>query len=249
MGKHRESNIVAMMPARNESGRHLCEVLNHLSQWVDKIVVLDDASEDDTFEIVNRNEKVIAYKNEHCIFEENESALRSKLWELTIAQNPNWILAIDADEIFEDRIIDEILLLINQDYYDAIYFRVFDFWSSKICYRIDGGWNPWTTFWPFLIRYNPDISYYWPDREIHCGRFPRPCENFIPYYSDIRIKHFGWADSKDHYKKFLFYRDKDIKFFGQIRPHTQSIMITPKPHDLETWKDSKRLSFLQEVYS
>ncbi len=51
------------------------------------------------------------------------------------------------------------------------------------------------------------------------------------------------------FNKFLFYRDKDIKIFGQIRPHTQSIMITPKSNDLETWQEAKRLSFLKEVYS
>lgn len=247
MGEHNNNGIVAMMPTRNESNRYLGQVINHLSKWVDKIVVLDDASEDNTFEFVSKNEKVIAYKNKHCIFKENESTLRSKLWDITVAQKPDWILAIDADEIFEDRIIDEILLLINQNYYDALHFRVFDFWSSNTYYRIDGGWNPWSKFLPYLIRYNPDISYHWPDKEIHCCRFPHPCEDFIPYYSDIRIKHFGWANPRDHQKKFLFYKNKDVKLYGQVLPHTQSVMIAPRPNDLEMWKEAKRLGFLSKA--
>ena len=247
MSKRYENKLIAMMPVRNESNRYLHGTLNHLSQWVDKIVVLDDASEDNTFNIAQRNKKTITYKNEQCMFKENESALRKKLWEFTVRQNPEWILAIDADEIFEDRIIDEIPLLINQDYYDAVYFRIFDFWSSDNYYRTDGAWNPWIKFSPFLIRYNPNIPYFWPNIEIHCGRFPKPCDDFIPYYSDIRIKHFGWANPKDHYAKFLFYQDKDIKLFGKTSPHTKSIIVPPKPCDLKMWKDTKRLSFLREA--
>lgn len=236
-------SIIAMMPVRNEIDRYLNEVLTHLLKWVDKVVILDDASEDDIIEVLGENERIITHKNEYCIFEQNESALRSKLWNLTVKENPDWILAIDADEIFEDRIIDEASLLINQNYYDAICFRIFDFWSSKTHYRIDGGWNPWVKFSPLLIRYIPDINYHWPDRRIHSGRFPHPCDNYIPYYSDIRIKHFGWADPKDHYRKFLFYQNKDIEMSGRVSQHTQSIMIAPQSNDLETWQDAKRLWF------
>ncbi|MCF6095521.1 glycosyltransferase family 2 protein [Thermovorax subterraneus] len=246
MRKKSGNRIVAMMPVKNESGRYLSQVLEHLSLWVDKIVVIDDASEDDTYEVVKSFDKVIAYRNERPLFIENEAALRSKLWDLTVEQNPDWIVALDADEMFEDRIIDEAEFLINQDYYDAVYFRVFDFWASNTHYRIDGGWNPWVKFQLFLVRYNPNLSYTWPQREIHCGRFPSPCQDFIPYYSDIRLKHFGWADEKEHYKKYLFYREKDLKLHGKVLPHTQSIMISPKLNDLEEWRDSKRLYFLKE---
>lgn len=240
------NTIVAMMPVRNESMRYLKRVLEHMSQWVDKIVVLDDCSEDDTVKLARSFEKAVVYENERPLFAEDESALRSRLWNLTIKENPGWIAAIDADEIMEDRIIDEVRFLIDQDYYDAIYFRVFDFWASQTHYRKDGGWDPWAKFWPFMVRYKPDINYFWPRKEIHGGRFPSPCEGFAPYYSDIRLKHYGWANEKEHYNKFLFYRQKDLKLFGNIRPHTQSIMISPKSTDLEEWKESRRLYFLKE---
>lgn len=246
MRKKSGNRIVAMIPVRNEACRYLFQVLEHLSLWVDKIVVLDDASEDDTYEVAKSFNKVIAYKNEKTLFVENEVALRAKLWDLTIRQEPDWIVAIDADEIFEDRIVDEVEFLINQDYYDAVYFRIFDFWASQTHYRVDGGWNPWVKFQLFLVRYDPHLNYTWPQREIHCGRFPMPCQDFIPYYSDIRIKHFAWAEEREHYKKYLFYRDKDLKIHGQILPHTQSILVSPKSNDLEKWCNSKRLYFLRD---
>ncbi len=241
----KENTIVAMMPVRNEAGRYLEKVLKHLSQWVDKIVVLDDCSDDDTVKLAKSFEKTIVYENEQPVFEKDESSLRSKLWDLAVKQEPAWIAAIDADEIMEDRVVDEISFLIDQDYYDAICFRVFDFWASKTHYRKDGGWDPWSKFSPFMVRYKPNINYFWPKREIHCGRFPSPCEAFTPYYSDIRLKHYGWANEGEHYKKFLFYQQKDLKLYKKILPHTQSIMTKPRPQDLEKWQEAKRLYFLK----
>jgi len=129
-------------------------------------VVLDDCSEDDTVKLTRSFEKAVVYENERPLFAEDESALRSRLWNLTIKENLGWIAAIDADEIMEDRIIDEVRFLIDQDYYDAIYFRVFDFWASQTHYRKDGGWDPWAKFWPFMVRYKPDINYFRPRREM-----------------------------------------------------------------------------------
>lgn len=246
MVKSHGHNIVAMMPVRNESNRYLHDVLTHLHKWVDKIIILDDASDDDTYEFVKGFDKVIAYKNEKPLFIEDESALRARLWDLTVKENPDWILAIDADEIFEDRMLDEIHFLVNQDDYEVICFRVFDFWGSKTHYRIDGNWNPWTRFWPFLMRYKPNIDYFYPKNKIHCPRFPNSCNNFIYYYSDIRIKHYGWANEMEHYKKYDFYKKKDLELYGKITSHTQSIITLPKTCYLEQWYETKRLDFLKQ---
>jgi len=244
--KKANNTIVAMMPVRNEAGRYLEKVLGHLSQWVDKIVILDDCSTDGTANLARKFEKAIVYEGGRPLFAEDESALRSKLWELAVKENPAWIAAVDADEIMEDRLLDEIDFLTDQDYFDAIYFRVFDFWGSESHYRKDGCWNPWNKFSPFIVRYKPHIDYIWPKREIHCPRFPSPCESFSPYYSDIRVKHYGWANENEHYKKYVFYKQKDLKLYNKVLPHTQSIIIKPGPQGLEEWKEAKRLYFLKE---
>ncbi|NPV53651.1 MAG: hypothetical protein HPY71_09020 [Firmicutes bacterium] len=38
------NKLTAMMVVRNEAGRFLVQVLDDLTQWVDEIVILDDAS-------------------------------------------------------------------------------------------------------------------------------------------------------------------------------------------------------------
>ncbi|MEA4924525.1 MAG: glycosyltransferase family 2 protein [Syntrophomonadaceae bacterium] len=243
-GKGRKQKIIAMMPVRNEADRYLKEVLAHLVGWVDSIVILDDSSEDDSVEVACQFEKVNVYKNDNPLFASDEPAMRLKLWELAVAEKPDWIVAVDADEIFEDRIINEIDLLLNQDDFHAISFRVFDFWSKPGFYRIDGGWNPWQKSLLFMARYSPGLDSKWLPREVHCGRFPQAYENRAAYYSDIRVKHYGWLKPEDHYSKYLYYRDKDLKVFGEVRQFTQSIQAPSAKIQIEKWEDAKNLYFL-----
>ncbi len=165
---------------------------------------------------------------------------------MPVKNESGWILALDADEMFEDRIIDEAKLLINQTDYDAIYFRLFDFWGSRTHYRTDNGWNPWQRFALFLVRSRPDLDSTWFPRGVHCGRFPVSCQELIPYFSDIRVKHFGWAREEEHYRKYLYYREKDLKLYGEVRPFTQSIQAPRGKIRLEEWKDTKTLYFLKD---
>ncbi|HWP96819.1 MAG TPA: glycosyltransferase family 2 protein [Syntrophomonadaceae bacterium] len=246
MDKGHKQKIVAMMPVRNEAARYLKEVLEHLSRWVTAIVILDDCSEDHTIDIASSFKKAIIYKNNASQFATDEPGLRARLWQLTLKENPDWIVALDGDEVFEDRIINEIGILINQNDYQAISFRLFDFWLSRQVYRIDGGWNPWQKSITLMVRYNAAIQNSWLQREVHCGRFPYAYENLPSYYSDIRVKHYGWTRDEDHYSKYLYYREKDLKVFGEIRPFTQSIQTPIAKIQMEEWRDAKDLYFLAD---
>ncbi|MCK8817060.1 glycosyltransferase family 2 protein [Natroniella sulfidigena] len=238
----KKNKLVAMMPVYNEADRYLEQTLEQLTRWVDEIVILDDASTDETANICQQYPKVHLFKNETRLFNQDETIVRSKLWELAVQRNPDWLLAIDADEIFSDRIIDEVGYYINQETYQAISFRLFDFWKSEEFYRVDGAWNPWHRPGSvFLARYHPEWDASWPDNVIHTGRWPLEYRNLKQiYHSDIRIKHFGWANAEDHHQKFLFYSQKDLEQYGKVQPHTKSVMALPNKVKLEEWFERKR---------
>jgi len=232
-----------MMVVYNEAARFLARVLADLEQWVDQIVVLDDASTDGTGDICRACRRVVLYeRNRENMFSTHEARLREKLWRMVETVRPDWILAIDADEIFEPRMRHEARSLVEQDYYDAVEFRMFDLWGSEEYYRCDGQWNPWSRFSRLLVRYRPGRGYTWPDLPVHCGRWPLELRGGLPvYYSDIRVKHLGWVRSEDHLAKYLFYRERDIRMYGRPSEHTESVMAPPSRVQLERWREGKVL--------
>lgn len=243
--KAAENKLTAMMIVHNEAERFLREVLDQISLIADKIVILDDASTDDTPEICSSYPKVIMHRNEQNMFFEHEARLRAKLWKLATATEPDWIMAIDADEIFEERIYGEIDYLINQTDYDGILFRLFDFWGGTTHYRTDGSWNPWSRFTLLLARYFPEVTCTWPDIPFHCGRWPQfyRGHNLIAFQSDIRVKHYGWSSPEMVTEKYLSYRgmDPDGKYLS--REHLESVMAPAESVKLEEWIPAKPLPY------
>jgi glycosyltransferase involved in cell wall biosynthesis len=232
------SKLTATMLIRNESGRYLEEVLSELSNFVDEMIILDDASADDTPDICSSFSKVILYRETEPLMTKDESQARNKLWDFTVLHDPEWILAIDADEVFEKRMSQEMAGLINQDEFDAVEFRLFDFWGDRQHYRVDGGWDPWVKKVRMLWKYNPNQIYTWPKQRLHCGRIPLEARasNQV-YQSDIRVKHYGWIRKQDIDRKYLQYKELDES------SHLKSVFDAPDQIKLEEWIPEKILPF------
>lgn len=230
------AELVAMMPVHNEAGRYLELVLRHLVKFVDRIVVLDDCSTDSSGEICRSFDRVIYHREKERLFERDESLLRTRLWRHTAVLRPKWILAVDADEMFEERAEVEFSSLLRQSDFTAVDFRLFDFWN-EFQYRADGGWNPWIKHHRMLIRYNPALSDRWREQDLHCGRFPLEYYR-LPhaFHSDFRVKHFGWLSPRDRCRKSRAYLAKN-----PADRHAQSILSETVL--LEDWIPGKTLPF------
>lgn len=229
--------VTAMLLVRNEGSRYLSRILNNLSSWVDQIVVLDDASQDRTWEVCFRHAGVrLLASLPESLFVRNESAARRLLWDLATRDRPDWLAAFDADELLEERGTKEIRPLLDQDLFNAIELRLFDLWGSEEQYRVDGGWNPWGRFVRFLVRYDPRRPPDWPELPVHCGRWPLAYRrNLVAYQADLRVQHLGWVDPAGHQTKYAYYASKDRELYGKVTPHTASILAPPESIKLEKW--------------
>jgi len=234
--KKDKNKITFAMIIKNEADRYLKDVLLSVKDFINNAVIVDDASTDDS-EIVCRtilkDVPLIYHKNPVSKFS-NEVELRKQLWDLTLSTQPDWILCLDADEIFEERIKTEIDKLINQPHYDVIGFRLFDFWNEKQ-YREDQYWNAHLRYWPLMVRYQPFFEYKWKETPQHCGRFPFNITELPSGKSEVRIKHMGWAKPEDRLKKYKRYEelDKDAKY--GIKEQYESIL--DKNPRLLNWVD------------
>ncbi len=219
------SSITLSMIMKNEAGRYLKEALEKHRQCIDAAVIIDDGSTDNSIELCQEaltGVPLRIIKNDKSMFS-NEVELRKLQWNETIKTNPEWILNLDADEIFEDKFKDVVKQLITVPGVYAYRFRLYDFWDGTH-FREDGYWCAHLFYRPFLVRYKPDFAYEWHEQPQHCGRFPRNIL-FLPWAdSDLRLKHMGWAQPGDRLQKFIRYRKLDPEGKYGIKGHYKSIL-------------------------
>lgn len=202
----RQRKLVGAMLVKNEAGRYLERVLEQMAAVCDKVIVLDDGSEDETPELCQRYGAVVHEVEQKTpgVDGWNELRLRQRLWEIATeaAGDGGWILSLDADETLEPGALSHIRRLLPIAEYngaDSLAFTLHDMWDEDR-YRDDELWNGHRRLWPFLVRYDASATYRWPDRVIHCGRFPRPIEARV-YDSGYRVQHWGWSRPEDRRRK------------------------------------------------
>ncbi|WP_138753796.1 glycosyltransferase [Paenibacillus sinopodophylli] len=234
--KHTGNKLTAIMQVRNEQGRYLEAVLAELSQFVDDIVIVDDASTDDTHELCRSFDKVVKLIRLDTSLFRTEWQLRQRLWEEAITLEPDWILSVDADEIYEQRAALAIRELIDQDRYDWVGYRMYDFWGSLTHYREDEWWTLHKRHTMTLIRYLPGYHYYYPQWEHHVPRLPITAAALPGICTEFRIKHLGWAGSEED-RRAKYERYKQLDPFGKwgSLAHYESI-LDPKPR-LIRWNE------------
>lgn len=200
--------ITLSMIVRDESKNDsLREMLTDCRKYIDNAVIIDDASADNTAELCARylhGVPVKIVRNIKSLFAE-EHKLRKLQWRETVETNPEWIISLDADEVFEQRFAAEIKsLLASDDEIDVYRFRIFDMWN-KTHFREDPLWRGHTRHDIYLVRYIPGFEYVFSDKNHHCGRLPRNLKYLKARDSELRLKHLGWADKTRRREKYERY--------------------------------------------
>ena len=227
--RRRDNRITLAMLIRNEADRHLRRVLERTAPMVDEAVILDDASTDDTPELCEEllSEADIAHevvRLDRSGFAQ-EWRVRRLLWELAAQRRPDWILCLDADEVFEPCPPGALRPLVDQSRHDAVAFRLFDMWDPDR-YRDDALWTAHRRWWPLLVRWDPGASERWPEAAQHCGRWPLGLRGLAPLRSPLRLQHLGWMRPEDRRAKYERYRRLDPEGRHGDRAQYESILDT-----------------------
>lgn len=194
--------LIAIVRAKNNI-RTIGLCLQRLSDLVDEIIIVDNGSTDGTLDEYKRFPKIIKilYSNGY-----DEGRDKRALLAETKLHDPDWILLIDHDEVFEKNLTRNILESYMRSNYDSVSFRMCNFWLNDRDCRYDGYWflyalRPQRQMW----RNVPEAHF--PEIKIHAG-FVQGIGS-KQYISPYRLKHYGYSFLPEAKAKYEFYKKLD----------------------------------------
>jgi len=163
--------VIACIPTK-DTGWLLKKTLKHLSSFCDKIIISDDNSTDDTYDVCSEHSSVEYYKRPKRENGDRQGSLqRQELLERAYKHNPDYFFFLDADEMPSPDIVDWIDSLDSREkettnlwtfpwvhlWNDEKHYRV-DSYTSKLGANIN--WNPFTVDYRkgFFVRNIPNYE-------------------------------------------------------------------------------------------
>jgi glycosyltransferase involved in cell wall biosynthesis len=219
--------LVASMICRNELRRYLPLVINHLLTFCDEIRVLDDGSNDGTFEYLEGIPRVFILRSKSPHFFEHEGEARQLLLEWTIEAKPTYVLSIDADEFVGSP---ELVLQAVAQGGPVYTLQMEEVWTlneNHLNVRVDGHWGPRPC--PILWRAPQELNDYWaiPPVKLACGREPIQVRRTRARPTRSSVYHFGWTRESERVPRAERYFEHDKGRFHRDA-HLQSILWPPE---------------------
>jgi len=194
---------VGFLKEHNEvQAGNLERVLNHMKRICDDIVVCDCASTDNSVEVAKK------YTN-HVIQEANdfkrELFIKQKMLEYTLTLNPDWIVWLDADEVFDREGelggIRKLCLYGTEKGIDGFSFREYNLWKSTKEYRVDELWGKVrkVNLWKNNGHLHFDVQ-----EGLHKPQHPAGLKNIK--LAAIKLIHYGFASPEAVEEKYQMYK-------------------------------------------
>ena len=243
----RLDKLVCMMRVRNEEawiGRSLAQT----SKVADAIVILDDGSTDRTPEICQSFPKVVRYERQD-IEETDEVRDKNKLLRWTLELEPDWILALDGDEVLEDLAVSTVrqAMALCPEEVSSLSFEFLFLWDGETQYRMDGKYAD--TFHPRLFRVskkNRANLLFLPSvhgGNFHCGSLPKNLKG-EELRLDIKVKHYGYFDREQRMAKYAYYQRIDSE---HARQGYYEHLIDESAMELEPWHERSTQRVLDQI--
>jgi hypothetical protein len=196
-------NIIALIQVKNEI-LHLPDVLIHLDQYCDGIILLDDGSVDGSYEAAISEKLLLKVKKTSSeLFDDLQ--LRNITLDIASFLDVDWLFFFDADERFDVRYAD-LYSITKQAKADSVCFHLVHLWDNENTYKVnlpekqDG----------ILLRYRMfkcigrlQIN---SNRQLH---FPATPFKKNRYDAPILIRHYGNIDFNARLKKYERYIKQD----------------------------------------
>jgi len=213
--------IIGLLRVRNEA-RWIDRCVRAITPICERVLILDDKSDDGTPEICEAIPGVTAFRSTASTCDESadKDFLLSRAYDLIPDEhkkgNPNspwWGLLIDGDEELMQEDQQTVMEMAKSNEY-AFHFRIPYLWNDENTVRLDGVYSRMANLGrPSMFRLmNEDFRFmrtpFGNGHNFHCSSVPQEMLHHARP-STARLKHWGYMHAKDRIRKFHWYNERD----------------------------------------
>lgn len=222
--------IGMMVVGEGEGSRYLDKCLSRIKPLVDYIVVAGNYKDKATDDILKKHGAIVVdYSNKEW-GREQWKIKQSLLENYIVPMKPDWILCLDADEVFDERLDRGRLEELTIRGEIAFTFYFVQLYDSEDKMRVDGYWSGFRNvrFWKYI----PEANQVWQRTALHCGLAPMYAYNWCAD-SEYIVKHYGYLKATDRERKKLRYDKYDPQAWYKSKEWYDSILSKPdiRPFD------------------
>ena len=201
--KAQELRLIGFLKIHNEaSSGNLERVLRHMKKFCDEIVVCDCQSSDNSVEIARKfTEHILREPNDF----KNELFAKQKMLIYTLKLNPDWIVWLDADEVFdrggELYGIRNLCLEGDKKGIDGFSFLEYNLWRDREHYRVDEFWGKG---WYVRLWKNNGALEFEDKLGLHNLQYPKGLKKIKK--TNIKVIHYGFSNPKLIEDKYQMYK-------------------------------------------
>mgnify|MGYP005849262993 CR=1 FL=1 len=195
--------LIGFLKIHNEAkSGNLLRVLKHLKKICDDIVVCDCESTDNSVEIAKKF-------TSHILHEPNdfkrELFAKQKMLDYVLKLNPDWIVWLDADEVFDREGelggIRRLCLYGDKNGIDGFSFKEYNLWKDKEKYRID---ELFAKGWFVRLWKNNGFLKFKLREGLHNRGYPLGLRNIKR--ANIKVIHYGFLTPELREEKYQRYK-------------------------------------------
>lgn len=204
--------ILVVSVVKNEE-YYLPTFIEHIRDYVDGFIFLDDGSTDKTIDIINKEPKTLKIiKNpitDSIDYDEagNRKKILRETYKLSKDKNNTWVLCCDPDERFEKRFLKKMRDYCTEDNNTLYGLHFRELHNNIKTYRCDGIWDGKRKFILFKLQKEMDFDSVMPFKRHVCWHYREIADKSV--MTDYNLYHLKMIKTKDRKKRAKLYNDLD----------------------------------------
>jgi hypothetical protein len=218
-----------MVVGAGEADRYLKTVMDRTMPLVDRMFIWGVSPDTKTEKLIESYSNVEYHRCDGYAWAEFQPQIKyTLLTRYILPYSPDWIVALDSDEIFDKRVTREVLEMMTLRGEIAFTFYCVHLYDDENHYRNDGAWGGFRNvrFWKPIY----EIPQYWSAQKLHCGLAPRYAYAYAGD-SEFYFKHYGYLGREDRKKKAERYKKHDPGYIYMSPKYYDTILTEPELHE------------------